>query len=419
MSGGSAGGGLAFGRPGFLLVYGFRPRPRAAGASGNRVVKPVPFSRWRTGRGSRSVLPGLLALCFVFAGEVRGQDPVVPPPAIPADPAYLPPANSRELLAVDAAMREFFAARVDAGRAVDERLGQIVKAILRPDGLAFAYESAGTYDARETFRRRRGNCQAFSFLVVAVAREQGLPVRFQDITTYHRWNRYDRFIATVRHTNVRMSTADAEYIVDLRPDLGHAGFASDRYVVDDARTFAHFYSTAGFFRLVAGDCSGALQLMKRGAEEDPTSPLVWTNLGNLHVQLDEPAAARECFERALRLDARMEEALAGLVKVLRRMGGPAELRLASKYERRVQAYRERNPYYIHHLAREARLRGELEATERHLRRAIRLKDDEPFFHEDLIALLRQAGREKEAVRAEARLAKLRVRLARVETFIMP
>lgn len=377
-------------------------------------MKRVPASRWRAGRGSRIVLPGLLVLCAVFLRDVHGQEGGVPPGAIPAAAA-----DSRELLAVDAAMREFFATRVDASGPEEKRLGQIVAAILRPEGLGFAYEAAGTYAAREAFRLRRGNCQSFSFLVVAVAREQGLPVRLQDIPTQHRWDRFDRFIATVRHTNVRMSTAEAEYIVDLRPDLGQPGFASDRHVVADRRAFAHFYSTAGFFRLVAGDCNGALALMRRGTEEDPGSPLVWTNLGNLHVQLDEPVPARECFERALRLDAGTEEALAGLVRVLRRLGGPDELRLAAKYERRVQAYRNRNPYYVHHLAREARARGEERAAEQQLRRAIRLKGDDTLFHEDLVALLREAGREKEAVRAEARLAKLRQRLARVETFIMP
>lgn len=336
-----------------------------------------------------------------------------------AEPVYFPPLVARELLAVDESMRLFFSTQVDRDSPDGERLGEIVSAILRPDGLGFAYESGGTYDARETFRRRRGNCQGFSFLVLAVAREFGLKVRFQDIAAPQRWNRYDRFIASVRHTNVRMTSALEDCVVDLRPDLGRASFADDRHVVSDGRAFAHFYSTAGFFQLVKGDFKRALRLMNLATEMDPRSAIVWANLGNLHIHLGDLAAARQCFEKSLRLESRSEDALIGLVNVLRRQGGPAELKLAQKYERRAQVYRERSPYYAYHLAGMALLRGDTVEVEQRLRRAIRLKGDEPLFHEQLAALLRQLGRETEARQAEARLNKVRERLARVETSIMP
>lgn len=357
----------------------------------------------------------------LFSGYVCGQQPEAPGLVTPADTAYWPPEEGRELLALDEPMHRFFSARVDPKCPDGERLAQIVAAVLRPEpeGLGFAYEPEGTCDAREAFRRRRGNCQGFSFLVLAVARQYGLQARFQDIGTFQRWNRYDRFIAAVRHTNVRVAVGLEDYIVDLRPDLGRPSFASERYVVSDKRAFAHFYSTAGFFRLVRGDCAGALRLMRLSSETDPGSAIVWSNLGNLYVQMGELSEARQCFEKSLHLDARTEESLVGLVHVLRSQGGPEELKLAAKYERRAQAYRERNPYHAYHLADQARLRGDWAEAEQRLRRAIRLKDDEPLFHEELVALLRQTGREKEALRAEARLTKVRNRLAKVETCVMP
>lgn len=310
-------------------------------------------------RGCLTAGLGLLALWAGVAGYATRPESVVAPIETPADADYWPPAQGRDLLAVDDAMRNFFAAYVNRDNPDNECLRQIVAAILRPDGLGFAYDSAGTYDARETFRRRRGNCQGFAFLVVAVAREYGLKVRFQDLGTMQKWNRFDRFVATVRHTNVRMASYYREdYVVDLRPDLGQPSFATGRYVVNDDRAFAHFYSTAGFFRLVAGDRAGALRLMQLGADHDPSSSIVWTNLGHLRVQLEQPSLARTCFEKALRLDASSEEALAGLVNVLRNQGGPEDLQLAAKYERRTQAYRDRNPYYAHHLACAARERGD-------------------------------------------------------------
>jgi Flp pilus assembly protein TadD len=341
--------------------------------------------------------------------------------AIPplAAPDYQPSEDARQLLVVNDEMRVFFASRVNREGHEHEILHDIVVAILRPGELGFVYDPEGTYDAREAFRRRRGNCQGFAFLAVAMAREYGLQVAFQDIGTLQLWNRFDRFIATVRHTNVRMIGAGADYIIDLRPDLGRPTFYNDSFVVRDERAFAHFYTTAGFFRLVHGDCEGARRLMQRATEVDGKSAIVWSNLGNLHLQLGEAAAARTCFERALRLDSRMEDALTGLVRVLRLQGGPDDLKLAAKHERRAQAYRDRNPYYVHHLGVEARARGDTAAAEELLRKAIRLKKDEPLFHEELITLLRAAGREVDAQRAEVRLAKVRKEMDRVQTYVLP
>lgn len=354
-----------------------------------------------------------------LAGPAPGQEPPSRPAVTSATRSYWPPENPRELLAVDEPMRRFFAARVAKNFSDGETLRQIVAVILDPEGLGFTYEAVGTYDARETFRRRRGNCQGFSFLVVAVARELGLKVQFQDLEAHQRWNRFDRFLAAIRHTNVYMTSYYGNrYVVDLRPDLGQASFVSKRYIVNDNRAFAHFYSTAGFFRLVEGDQAGALRLMQLGTEVDPRSAIAWSNLGNLHLQRGEPALARSCFEKALRLDGRMEEALTGLVRVLR-LGGPAEQELADQHERRVQAYRERNPYYAYQLGSQARARGDMAGAEQRLRQAIRLKGDEPLFLEELVALLRQAGREGEARVVEEKLARLRKRFAQVEPHVVP
>jgi Flp pilus assembly protein TadD len=353
-------------------------------------------------------------LLLLGAVVARGAD-AAPVPA----PPYVPPEDGRELFVMDEEMRQFFASRVNRYAHEHEILRDIIVAILRPEGLGFVYEAEGTYDARETFRRRRGNCQGFAFLVIAVAREYRLRVAFQDLGTLQQWNRFDRFIATVRHTNVRMIGYGEDYIVDLRPDLGRPTFSSDRFVVRDERAIAHFYTTAGFFRLVHGDCVGARRLMQRATEVDASSAIVWSNLGNLHLQLSELAAARACFERALRIEPKMDDALTGLVRVLRLQGGPEDLQLAAKHERRAEAYRERNPYYVHHLGTEARARGDTAAAEQLLRRAIRLKKNEPLFHEELIALLRAAGRTDEAQKAEAKLAKVRRDIARAETYVLP
>lgn len=371
-------------------------------------MHPVHFPPGRLFRGGSAALLGMLGLA---AGAAGGPEIAAPPAEVAADLAYWPPEDCRELLSVDEPMRRFFSARVDPRADESDRLRQIVKAIVSPEGLHFTYDAEGICDAREAFRRRRGNCTSFAFLVVAVAREHGLTAQFQDFDTFQDWGRFDRFIASMGHTNVRMATYDKVYVVDPQPDLAPRQVVDTRYVVRDERAFAHFYSTAGFFRLVAGDAAGALRLMQRATEIDPKSKVVWANLGNVHLLQGNLASARTCFEQALRLDSREMTALVGLVDVLRRQGGPEELKLVDKYERRAQAYRDRNPYYHYNLAGQARAGGDWAAAEQHLRKAIRLKDDETVFHQQLVEVLRQLGRPEEARRAEAGLVRLRAKLA--------
>ena len=373
---------------------------------GNRHVPPVYSPLCRLVRGC---FAALLAVLGLAAGARAGPENAA---FVAAEPAYWPPETGRELLAVDEPMRSFFSARVNRWKTDSERLRQIVEAIVRPEGLHFAYEADGIYDAREAFRRRRGSCVSFAFLVVAVARTYGINAQFQEFDTFQDWNRFDRFIAGVRHTNVRIATFEEVFVADLRPDFAPQSMPdTPRYVVRDATAFAHFYSTAGFFHLVNGDRDGALRLMNLGAATDARSRIVWANLGNLHLVNGDLGLARTCFEKSLRLDLRGDLTLVCLVEVLRRQGGAEDLKLADKYEHRAEALRERNPYYHDYLAGQAQSRGEWAAAEKQLRQALRLKDDEPIFREQLVAVLRQLGRADDARREEARLAKLRVRLA--------
>ncbi|HTL67594.1 MAG TPA: tetratricopeptide repeat protein [Lacunisphaera sp.] len=370
---------------------------------------PHPLPGRITRRGTAAAA-GLLAFVAAPAGylpEPAGDAVTV---ETAADRGYWPPEDWRQLLALDEPMRNFFAGRVHPVGTDGARLMEIVDAIIKPDGLNFAYEAEGTYDAREAFRRRRGNCASFAFLVVAAAREQGLAVQFQDIETSQQWDRFGRFIASVRHTNVRMPVDNATYVVDLRPDQGPTPAADTRYVVRDERAFAHFYSTNGFFHLVRGDVAGALHLMELATATDPRSPVVWSNLGNVHAQRGDLAAARSCFERTLRLNRYDMAALVGLVGVLQRQGRPEDAGLLAKYGRRVESYRARNPYYHYQLATAAATGGDWLAAEQSLRRAIRLKDDEELFQEQLAEALRHLGRPSEAAKVDKRLAELRDRI---------
>ena len=346
--------------------------------------------------------PVLLAVALIVAG-LHPAWAEAPRPS-PDPETYRVPADWRELLRIDGPMRAFFEARVPRVGGLQERLDAIVAAILDRDGLGFTYREDGNFDARETFRRREGNCVAFSILVVAVAREYRLTARFNEVRTEPHWDRVGRLVAEYRHLNVVVRTDTGPVMVDLLPPPSASVALTSTRAVTDARAFAMFYSNAGVERLGRGRAEEALPLLEHAAAIAPDYAVAWVNLGHACALLGDDARAQSCYERALREDPDELKALSGLAQLYHRTGQGERAR---PLEARTERFRERNPYYLAALARRDLAAGDPAAAEKRLRRAIALKDDEPEFYELATAAARGLGHANDAARWTARLEKLR------------
>lgn len=357
----------------------------------------------------------IAVLGIVHSPPARSADSSEPPPAAPTvapaaaetTAAYHAPESTDELLKLDDTVRDFFAPRLTRSYSDYHRVRLIVDAILLPDGLHFTYEPTATFDARETFRRRRGNCASFSFLVVAVAREFGLNASFQTIRRPSRWQRLGGIVVSVQHLAVKVETMEGYCTIDLESAIAPVPAAPGTMRgVSDETAFALFYCNIGFSQLVAGDTDRALRTTTLATAIDPRCASAWANRATLLVRKGDLIAARDSFRRATRLRPYGDSALDGFVSVLRQLGTPEDLREADKLERRASAIRERNPYYHEELARLARLRGDPASAEKHLRRAISLQRDEPEFYVQWISVLEQLGRTDDARRAARKLQNL-------------
>lgn len=318
--------------------------------------------------------------CTSAAGDRRAGD-------IPADEllagnvletarAASVPVDDAEVLAVSDEMRAFVDEHVDRRAGASVKLQDLVDAMIDEGSFGLEYDES-TRTAAETFRLRRGNCLSFSNLFVALAREAGLEAQFQEVDIPPDWTlRNDAFVLN-RHVNVSIDLGSAgRHGVDFNIDDFRSTY--DRRLIPDARALAHYSNNLGVEAMQAGDAATALAYYRRAiADNHNRFAAAWTNLGVLYLREGHPAHAEAAFLQALKVDPGHDVAMSNLVGLYEQQG---DLERAGDYRKQVMRHRNKNPYYRYQLAREAYLGRDYDTAVKHLKHAIRAREQEDRFY---------------------------------------
>ena len=307
------------------------------------------------------------------------------------------PLPAVDILGLDADMRRFVAERVATGGSGRWRLRGLLRALLRDDGFTIEYQER-TYTAAETFRLRRGNCLAFTNLFVALAREAGLRVYYQEVDVPPDWSANGTTFVQNRHMNtfVDMGTSP-EQIVDFNmPDFRTS---YDRRAISDERARAHYYSNVGVERMQSGEVVPALLNFRKSLAADPGFVPAWINLGSLYQRTGSPDWAEASWQHALELAPREYVAMSNLERLYRAAGRLAEAELLRG---RLEWHRQQNPYYRYQQAEAAFAAARYDQAIAHLRFAISRKANEDRFYALLGLVYLKRGDPELAQRSFAR-----------------
>jgi len=302
------------------------------------------------------------------------------------------------VLALSAEMREFLDRHVDRRGGAALKLHQLVSAIIDTSAFGLEYDDT-TRTAAETFRVRRGNCLSFSNMFVAMAREVGLDVQFQEVDIPPDWTLdHDTFVLN-RHVNVYVDLdRGGTRAVDF--NIGDFKTSYEMRKISDTRARAHYYNNLGVERMQKGDTASALACFRSAvADNDRGFSAAWTNLGTLYQRNGRAAHAEACYLQALKASARDLVAMSNLARLYELQGDRGR---AAAYQKRVVYHRMRNPYYRYSLAREALASGDLDVAIGHLRYAIRRRPKEDEFCLQLGLAYLQQGDQRAAQRWLAR-----------------
>jgi Flp pilus assembly protein TadD len=280
-----------------------------------------------------------------------------------------------EILAVSPEMARFLDSYVDRDAGSFIKLHHLLYAIISEGSFGLEYDDR-TRTAAQTFAERRGNCLSFSNMFVAMARDVGLNVSYQEVEIPPDWSFDNDVYVLNRHVNVHVELGiTGEHVVDFNIDDFRASY--DRRVIPDRRAFAHYYNNLGAEHMLAGDRAAALAYFRKALfDSDRSFSPAWTNLGTLYRRSGLTSHAEAAYLQALTVDRHDEVAVSSLAELYRRRG---ETKLADAYLKKVINHRKQNPYYRYHLAREAFFSGDYPTAISHLRYAARKKPNEDLF----------------------------------------
>jgi Tfp pilus assembly protein PilF len=359
----------------------------------------------------------VLAVCSLLLG-CAGPLSMRPDPGLPSarellsgvalfdeavSPDELP---DRDLLGLDQPMRNFVSQAITGPKDSDSQVvRRLLRAMIRSGLLGLEYHEDLTLTAQEVFHSGGGNCLAFTNLFVAMAREAGLRVSYQQVDVPPAWSADENLLILNQHVNVlvhdtrRLGPTLDELVVDFNTPWYRGNYP--QWPVSDGFAEALFYNNLAVDALRESDARRAFVFFGKALRADPDVPALWTNLGVLYQRNELPDHAESAFRIALAKDANHKSAISNLAKLYEQRGLHE---LAAEYRERVRRHQEGNPYFHFFKAEQAALAGDFDAALALVDRAIRLRKDEHKFHFLRAEILARTGRE-EASRASLELAR--------------
>ena len=280
-----------------------------------------------------------------------------------------------EVLEMDQNMLAFLDEHVNRGHGREQKLHELLYAIITEGSFVLEYDEI-TRTAQETFDARRGNCLSFTNLFVAMAREVGINVSYQEIEIPPNWSLHGDIYVISRHVNVIVNLGAGE---TKQVDFNIADFEAsyDRQQISDKRALAHFYTNVGAEHLQENNLLEALRYFRKAIATDDDFAPAWSNLGALYSHAGHYDFAEAAYLQALTANPRELVALSNLGQLYEYLG---EVELADRYNKKSNRHRMRNPYYRYHLAYKAFLAQNYESAIEHLEYSVKKRNREDAFY---------------------------------------
>lgn len=257
-----------------------------------------------------------------------------------------------------------------------KRVEKIQDILYGEEYLAITYSDERTHTAVEAFHAREGNCLSVMNLYVAMARYLDLDADFQTVAVQPSWDRRGDLLVLSQHINATgRFNAQRRYVVDFTPEIALQQLTSS--IVTDTQARGLYFNNLGVEALIKGDTENALTYFKNSLFLDSEQSIAWNNIGTTYNRLGNSEYAEYGYQRSFDLDNRNATAVNNLAKFYRNGG---DLQLAQEYEKAIERFNRKNPYYHFAIGSLAYADNNLSRARVAFSRALKLKEEEPDFY---------------------------------------
>ena len=313
------------------------------------------------------------------------------PPAAESDPLFADqlfaapsePVDASRVFAASEAMRRYIAEEIGDLPGSKGRQQALMDALRNTAKLKLEYDAAYTRNAAEAFEARTGNCLSLVIMTASLAREMGIPVRFQSVFVEETWSRQGDLYFSIGHVNLALGGRppklgtridDGEQlIVDFLPPPDLKGL--NWRVVDDRTILAMYMNNRAAESVAGGRLDDAYWFVREAIRQDPAFVVAQNTLGVIYQRRGHLDHAARVLERALDSEPRNTRILTNLANVYEAQGRRA---LAQALQERLARLEPDPPFAFFNrglaAAREGDWRRARELFAREVERA-------PYYHE--------------------------------------
>ncbi len=328
-----------------------------------------------------------LILAALLAGCASGPPSLkAPERALFTDAAFVKPADlitPEQVFELTPEMRSYAARiRIAAGNFASKHQA-LYEALYHRDRLRLEYDSEITRTAAQAFEARAGNCMSLVIMTAAFARELGLEVQFQRITSEDTWSRSGSLYFSSGHVNLVLSkpkhdtartydTAQSVTIDFLPPpdaELMPTEVISERTVV------AMFMNNRSAEALVQGKLDEAYWWARSAIEYEPGFLMGYNTLSTIYQRHGNIDLAESTLRFAHQHDPLNTVILFNLSEVTNALGKKEE---SAKYKAELAQLEPYPPFHFFHIGQKAMADGDYQKARSMFVREVQRA---PYYHE--------------------------------------
>jgi len=219
-----------------------------------------------------------------------------------------------------------------------------------------------------------------------MARGRGLKAWYQEVEIPPNWSSTKSTLLISMHVNVVLQGRRDEWVVDISGENVSASRKIRR--ISDQAALAQHYNNLGSDALIEEDLVSAYAWYLKAIQTAPRLPYLWSNLGVVYNRNAQTEDARQAYLQALEIDPGHSNAANNLFLMYQQEGN---LAAAQKLQAQVDRHRRKNPYYLYLLSSQEAAEGNYEKSAAMLRKAIRINEKEYRFHYQLARLQELRG----------------------------